>query len=191
MGGETYTLSGVFRDLGSSDTWAEVYLVDVAPVNGQDVVNPDRLPDIDINTWSQQQIEDYLRTLSTMVATGVSTLESMEIAAEVSGNILYTRIWHGLGDKLKEGASLSEEMANFDLIPPCVCQMVAAGEQTGKLAAVLDRVAGFCEEDLDTTIRTATGMIEPAMIIIMGLVVGGIAMALLLPVFSLSKVVSS
>ena len=132
-----------------------------------------------------------LRTLSTMVATGVSTLESMEIAAEVSGNILYTRIWHGLGDKLKEGASLSEEMANFDLIPPCVCQMVAAGEQTGKLAAVLDRVAGFCEEDLDTTIRTATGMIEPVMIIIMGLVVGGIAMALLLPVFSLSKVVST
>ena len=132
-----------------------------------------------------------LRTLSTMVTTGVSMLESMEITAEVSGNYYFTRIWRGLGEKLKEGASLSEEMTNYPLIPSCVCQMVSAGEQTGKLSAVLDRIATFCEEDLDTIIRSATSLIEPAMIIIMGLIVGGVAMALLLPVFSLSKVVAS
>ncbi len=141
--------------------------------------------------YQQACMARSLRTLSTMVSTGVSMLESMEITAEVSGNILYTRIWRDLGEKLREGASLSEEMTHHELVPACVCQMVGAGEKTGKLSAVLDRVAAFCEEDLDTTIRGATSLIEPAMIIIMGLVVGGIAMALLLPIFSLSKVVSS
>ncbi|HET6428456.1 MAG TPA: type II secretion system F family protein [Phycisphaerae bacterium] len=132
-----------------------------------------------------------LRTLATMVATGVSMLESLEIAAEVSGNVEFDGIWRQLQDRLKEGASLSEEMRQFPLMPAPVCQMVSAGERTGKLGPVLDRVATFCEEDLDTAIRTATSFIEPAMIVIMGLIVGGIAMALLLPVFSLSKVVAS
>jgi len=131
-----------------------------------------------------------LRTLATMIGTGVSMLESMEITADVAGNVHYSRIWRALGERLKEGATMSEEMAAYPLIPTCVSQMVAAGERTGKLAAVLDRVAGFCEDDLKTTIQTATGMIEPIMIVVMGLIVGGIAMALLLPVFSLSKVIA-
>ncbi|KPK85686.1 MAG: hypothetical protein AMJ81_03140 [Phycisphaerae bacterium SM23_33] len=131
-----------------------------------------------------------LRTLSTMVSTGVSMLDSLEIAAEVSGNVFFERIWRELDERLTEGASLSEEMHNHELIPPCVTQMVSAGERTGKLGAVLERVAVFCEEDLDTSIRTATSFVEPVMIIAMGLLVGGIAMALLLPVFSLSKVVA-
>jgi len=132
-----------------------------------------------------------LRTLATMVATGVSMLESIRLAAEVTGSIEFGGVWRALEEKLKEGASLSEEMRRFPLMPPPVCQMVAAGERTGKLAPVLDRVAGFCEEDLDTAIKTATSFIEPLMIVVMGVIVGGIAMALLLPVFSLSKVVAS
>ena len=66
-----------------------------------------------------------------------------------------------------------------------------AGEKTGRLGPVMDRVAKFCEDDLRGAIKSMTSLIEPAMIIIMGLIVGGIAMALLLPVFSLSKVVAS
>ncbi len=65
-GGESYTLHGVFRDIGSSATWAEVYLGAAPPVDGQDLLNPDRLPSIDIDTWTQPQIESYLQTLSTM-----------------------------------------------------------------------------------------------------------------------------
>lgn len=131
-----------------------------------------------------------LRTLATMVASGVSMLDSLEITAEVSGNILYERVWRALAEKLKEGAALSEEMTNYALMPQCVSQMVAAGERTGKLATVLDRVAEFCEEDLDTSVRTATSFIEPVMIIVMGAIVGGLALALLLPVFSLSRIVA-
>lgn len=132
-----------------------------------------------------------LRTLSTMLSTGVSMLDSLEIAAEVSGNIQFDAAWRGFQDRLKEGASLSEEMHQSPMMPPTVVQMVSAGERTGQLGLVLDRVAGFCEEDLDTAIRTATSFIEPLMIIVMGLIVGGLSMALLLPVFSLSKIVAS
>jgi len=132
-----------------------------------------------------------LRTLATMVASGVSVLDALQIAAEVAGNVHYDCIWRSLCERLKGGARLSEEMARVPLIPACVSQMVAAGERTGQLATVLERVSGFCEEDLDTAVRTATSFIEPAMIVVMGMVVGGIALALLLPVFSLSSVVAS
>ena len=81
-------------------------------------------------------------------------------------------------------------MCQYPLIPPSVSQMVAAGEKTGRVGQVLDRVAEFCEEDLDISIKTVTTFIEPAMIILMGVIIGGIAMALLLPVFSLSRIVA-
>jgi len=131
-----------------------------------------------------------LRTLSTMFATGVSMLEALEITADVSGNTYYARAWRGLRDRLKDGAILSDEMYRFPLIPRSVAQMVAAGERTGKLDLVMDRVASFCEDDLETAIATMTSFIEPAMIVIMGAIVGGITLALLLPIFSLSKIVS-
>ena len=131
-----------------------------------------------------------LRTLATMFATGVSMLESLEITADVAGNTYYARVWRGLGERLKEGATLSDEMYRFPLIPRSVAQMVAAGERTGKLDLVMDRVASFCEDDLETAIATMTSFIEPVMIVLMGVIVGGIALALLLPIFSLSKVVS-
>ena len=132
-----------------------------------------------------------LRTLATMVATGVSVLEGLQITAAVAGNVLYARVWDGLSERLKGGASLSDELLKQPLVPHSIAQMVSAGERTGKLAPVLDRVAGFCEEELDVAIRTSTSFIEPVMIIIMGVIVGGVAMALLLPVFSLSKVITA
>ena len=76
------------------------------------------------------------------------------------------------------------------MIPRTVVQMVDAGERTGKLGPVMNRVADFCEDDLKIAVKTVTSMIEPIMIIVMGILIGGIAMALLLPVFSLSKVVA-
>ena len=68
--------------------------------------------------------------------------------------------------------------------------MISAGERTGRLSTVMERVAAFCEDDLKVAVKTLTSMIEPAMIIVMGLLIGGIAIALLLPVFSISRVVA-
>jgi len=131
-----------------------------------------------------------LRTMATMVSTGVGILDGLEITAQVSGNAQYAEVWRGLGAKIKEGGTLSENLYRCNLVPTTIAQMVDAGERTGKLGMVMNRIAAFCEADLRVAVKTITSMIEPVMIIIMGLIVGGIAMALLLPVFSLSKVVA-
>ena len=131
-----------------------------------------------------------LRTMSTLVSTGVAMLDGLNLTAEVSGNYFFSQMWRGVADKAREGGTLSQELMNYSLVPNTVAQMIAAGEKTGKLSVVMNRVAGFCEEDMKTAIRTVTSMIEPLMIIVMGFLVGGIAMALLLPVFSVSKLVA-
>jgi type IV pilus assembly protein PilC len=131
-----------------------------------------------------------LRTMATMVASGISMLDGLYITSKVAGNCHYERIWTDLAEGVKEGATLSDQLSAARLIPPSVSRMIAAGERTGRLATVMNRVAGFCEEELKVSTRTVTAMIEPAMIVTMGLIVGGIALALLLPVFSISKVVA-
>ncbi len=131
-----------------------------------------------------------MRTMATMVTSGVSMLEGIEITGRVSGNHYYKQVWDRLSERVMQGATLSDELNRSDLVPPTIAQMVSAGERTGKLADVMNRIAGFCEADLKTAVKTVTSMIEPLMIIIMGLLVGGIALALLLPIFSISKVVA-
>jgi len=128
-----------------------------------------------------------LRTMSTMVSTGVSLLEGLEITAAVSGNRHFADIWNSVARQAKEGSGLAEELAKHRLIPSTVVHMVAAGEKTGQLAKVTSRVADFCDEDVRVAVKSISSLIEPAMIILMGMVIGGIAMALLLPVFSMSK----
>ncbi len=131
-----------------------------------------------------------LRTMATMVSTGVSMLEGLSITAQVAGNRHYERIWLDLAEGVKEGRTLSDQLFQCELVPRTVSQMIAAGEKTGQLEAVMNRVAGFCEDELEVSIKTVTSLIEPLMIIIMGVMVGGIAMALLLPIFSMSRVVA-
>jgi len=131
-----------------------------------------------------------LRTLATMISTGVSVLEGLHITAEVAGNYYFEKIWKELAERIKEGAGMADELFKVPLIPRTVSQMISAGERTGKLGMVMNRVADFCEDDLKLAVKTITTMVEPMMIIIMGLLIGGIAMALLLPVFSIAKVVA-
>jgi type IV pilus assembly protein PilC len=131
-----------------------------------------------------------MRTMGTMVAAGVSMLDMLQLTAQVAGNRCYAKIWNDLMDRVSEGSSLSEQLFACSLIPRTVTQMIAAGEKTGKLNVVMNRVAAFCEADLRVSVKSMTNMIEPIMIVVMGLIVGGIAIALLLPVFSISRVMA-
>ena len=131
-----------------------------------------------------------LRTMGAMMTSGVSVLEGLEITARAAGNDVYARIWRDVAEEVKEGATISECLYNCKRLPRTIVQMLDAGERTGKLGLVMNRVAAFCEADLKVAVKTMTGMIEPAMIIIMGFIIGGIAMALLLPIFSLSKIIA-
>ena len=149
---------------------------------------------IDMPVMGQMYRKAYLarslRTMATMISSGVTMLEGLEISARVAGNYYFAKVWTDVAEAVKEGSSLTDQLAQCKLIPPTVTQMISAGEKTGKLSVVMNRVAGFCEDDLSISVKTLTTMIEPLMIIIMGLLVGGIAMALLLPVFSISKVMA-
>ncbi|MCE5327296.1 MAG: type II secretion system F family protein [Planctomycetaceae bacterium] len=131
-----------------------------------------------------------LRTMATMVGTGVGVLEGLEIAAAIAGNSRYAKVWQDVAAAVQDGLPLSQPLQESDLVPGTIAQMVDAGERSGKLGMVMDRVAGFCEEELKVAIKSMTSLIEPIMIVVMGLIVGGVAMALLLPIFKLSKVVS-
>jgi type IV pilus assembly protein PilC len=130
-----------------------------------------------------------LRTMATMISTGVSLLDGLEITAQVAGNRHFADIWDSVARQAREGFSVSEELAQHSLVPGTVTHMIAAGERTGQLAKVMDRVAEFCEQDVAVAVKSVTSLIEPIMIITMGILIGGIAMALLLPVFSMSKLV--
>jgi type IV pilus assembly protein PilC len=130
-----------------------------------------------------------LRTLGTMISTGVALLDGLEITSRIAGNRHFQAIWEAVAENARQGGSITEELLKHPLVPGTITHMISAGERTGQLASVMNRVADFCEEDVKVAVKSVTSMIEPLMIIMMGIVIGGIAMALLLPVFSMSKLV--
>ena len=130
------------------------------------------------------------RTLGTLLSAGVPLVEAIKIVRAVTNNMLWDRLWSDLIESLTEGGTISEVVLASDLIPPPVAQMISAGERSGKLPEVLARVAESSENDLDEAIKSGTQLIEPAMIMVMGLLIGGMALALLLPIFTISSTMS-
>ena len=128
-----------------------------------------------------------VRTLGVMVRNGVSMLDAIKLCAEVSGNRVYERIWRHVLEEITKGNRICEALRNQPLVPKTLVQMIASGEETGKLDYVLDKVSTHYDKEVESSIKTATSLIEPMMITVMGVVVGGIGMALLLPIFTLSR----
>ena len=131
-----------------------------------------------------------LRTMATMITTGVSILEGLQLTADVAGNYFYSKMWTDIGKGAEEGQGLSQQLIGNKLVSGSITQMISAGERTGQLGPVMNRAAGFCENDLRIAVKTSTDMIEPIMIVVMGAIVGGIAMSMLLPIFSISRVMA-
>lgn len=140
--------------------------------------------------FSQFYLARASRTLGTLLASGVQLLDAVRIVRGVTGNALWQKLWDDAEKSMTSGQSLSEVMSRSTLIPPATGYMIAAGERTARLPDVFTRIADSTEEELDQTIKSVTQMIEPAMIIFMGVVIGGIAVALLLPIFSVAHVMS-
>lgn len=132
-------------------------------------------------------ISRSVRTLSTVLYAGVPILDALELAAAIANNVVIQRAWLTVRDGLVEGRRMCDCMKTEDIFPRTLVQMVAAGEETGKLDQVLEKVAEFYERELEVAIKTAVSLIEPIMIIVMGVVVGTIGLSLLLPIFSLSR----
>ena len=132
-------------------------------------------------------ISRSIRTLGTMLASGVPIIESIRLAGEVSGNYYYEQLWQKVLDGVTTGKRVCEVLTGEPLFPRVLVQMIAAGEETGRLDDVLQRVSTYYDREVDTSIKATTSMIEPIMISVMGVVIGTIGLGLLLPIFSLSK----
>jgi len=131
------------------------------------------------------------RTLGTLLAAGVPVLEAVRIVRGVTGNVLWQDLWTSIEETVTAGRRMSEVLLVSNLVPPSAAQMLAAGEDSGRLSQVMARVAETSEDDLDNAVKTATQLIEPAMIIIMGATIGFVAIALLLPIFSVASTMSN
>jgi type IV pilus assembly protein PilC len=130
-----------------------------------------------------------LQTMGELVAAGVPMLETLGITAEVSGNVVYQDLWLTVHDEVQQGSKIAEPLSRQPLLPGNVVQMIAAGEESGNLGTVLQDIAEFYGKELRSTIKAVTAMIEPLMIVIMGVLVGFIAMSIILPIFKLSSLV--
>jgi len=130
-----------------------------------------------------------LHTMSVLTRAGVPILDTISITAQISGNILYKNMWLGVYQEVRQGGKIASSLDRYDLMPSNVVQMIRSGEDSGTLSDVLRDVAGYYARELKTVIRTVTSMIEPIMIVIMGILVGFIAMSIILPIFRMSRIV--
>lgn len=130
------------------------------------------------------------RTMSTLFSSGVNLLDIISICRGVTNNCVYDELWINMEQGVRDGRQITDAVMNSSLIPPNVASMIAAGERSGRLGDVMARIAEFAEEELDAAVKQVAAIIEPLMICTLGVVVGGVALSLLLPIFSMGKVMS-
>ena len=134
-------------------------------------------------------ISRSLQTMGQLINAGVPMLDTLMITGDISGNQLYKGMWHRVHASVKQGRKISAPLIKDGLLPKSVVQMVSAGEESGKLGEVLDEISVYYAKQLKDQIKAVTSMIEPIMIVVMGSVVGFIAMAIILPIFKMSQLV--
>ncbi len=131
-----------------------------------------------------------LQTMGELLNAGVPMLDSIAITGDISGNLLYKRMWRRVFGAVKQGKKIQVQLIRSRLLPTSVVQMIAAGEESGRLGEVLEEISVYYAKALRDAIKAVTSMIEPIMIVLMGSVVGFIAMAIILPIFKMSSIVS-
>ncbi len=127
----------------------------------------------------------FTRTLGTLISSGVPILEGLDITAKTAGNAVVERALQRVRKSLEEGKSLTEPLKDSEVFPGMVTQMIAVGEQTGAMDAMLQKIADFYEEEVDAAVKDLLTALEPVMIVFLGLVVGGVVISMYLPLFSL------
>ncbi len=131
-----------------------------------------------------------LQTLGELLNAGVPMLDSLAITGDISGNVHYRRLWRNVYAAVKQGKKVQTTLTRSTLLPKSVVQMIGAGEESGRLGEVLEEISEFYAKALRDAIKAVTSMIEPLMIVVMGGIVGFIAMAIILPIFRMSSIVS-
>ncbi|TVQ53371.1 MAG: type II secretion system F family protein [Phycisphaerales bacterium] len=130
-----------------------------------------------------------LQTMGELLNAGVPMLDSLAITGDISGNVIYKKMWRNVYSSVKQGRKIQYQLTRTNLLPKSVVQMIAAGEESGRLGEVLEEISEYYAKVLRDAIKAVTSMIEPIMIVVMGAVVGFIAMSIILPIFKMSSIV--
>ncbi|MDL1967162.1 MAG: type II secretion system F family protein [Deltaproteobacteria bacterium] len=135
-------------------------------------------------------VAKFTRTMSTMLTSGVSILDALDIVAKTAGNKTIEKAVCNVGSAIEEGRTMSEPLSQSGVFPSMVCQMIAVGESTGSLDEMLSKIADFYDEEVDQAVENMTAMIEPFMLVFLGVTIGGLVIAMYLPIFKMAAMVN-
>jgi type IV pilus assembly protein PilC len=131
-------------------------------------------------------VAKFTSTMGTMLSSGVAILEALDIVAKTSGNKTIERAIYTVRSGIAEGRTMADPLAESGVFPPMVCQMISVGESTGALDSMLQKIADFYEEEVDQAVENLTALIEPFMLVFLGVVIGGLVISMYLPVFKMA-----
>ena len=134
-------------------------------------------------------IARWTRTMSTMFAAGVPLVEALESVGGAAGNVVYSSATQRIQQEVATGTSLTTAMINTNIFPPMVIQMSAVGEESGAIDHMLGKAAEFYEEEVDDMAAGLSSLMEPVIIVVLGTLIGGIVVAMYLPIFQMGQVV--
>ena len=132
-------------------------------------------------------IAKFTRTMGTMLSSGVSILDALDIVAKTSGNKKIEKSVYSIRSAIVSGQPMADPMAESGVFPPMVSQMTAVGESTGALDAMMGKIADFYDEEVDQAVDNLTSLIEPLMIVFLGIIIGGIVISMYLPIFKMAS----
>ncbi len=132
-------------------------------------------------------VSKFTRTMGTMLSSGVAILEALEIVAKTAGNKTIEKAVYSVRSDIAEGRTMADPLIESGVFPSMVCQMIAVGESTGALDAMLEKIAVFYDEEVDQAVENLTALIEPFMLVFLGITIGGLVIAMYLPVFKMAS----
>ena len=128
----------------------------------------------------------FTRTLGTMVSSGVPILDALEITAKTAGNVIVEEVIFDARSSIAEGQTIAEPLSETDIFPGMVTQMISVGESTGSLDTMLEKIADFYDDEVDATVSAMTSMLEPLLMLFLGGSIGGLVVAMYLPIFQMA-----
>ena len=132
----------------------------------------------------------FTRTLASLIRSGVPILEVLNIVSNTVGNVVMEKAVRNSASDIERGESISLALGKHPIFPSMIIRMITAGEQTGKLESMLERISDFLDEEIETTLSGLTSLIEPLLIVFLGVTVGGIAICMFLPIFKMSELIN-
>ncbi|MEN0128149.1 MAG: type II secretion system F family protein [Brevundimonas sp.] len=141
------------------------------------------------NLFRKIAVSRFTRNFGTMIHAGVPLLQALDIVGETSGNLVIERAARAVQESVRRGESLAGPLAQHDVFPPMVVQMIAVGEDTGALDTMLSKVADFYDQEVESTTEQLTSLIEPLMIVVIGAIIGAMVIAMYMPIFGIFNLI--